>query len=270
MQRIYFESHDMQDKVYILHHRFLEKKPTGHIMDFNWHESLEIAYITDGQGCIICDSQTYHVKKGDIFIYNSNEVHRCFTDSRMEYYCLIVNSQFLSSNDIHVTETYFEHLIQDQTLRQIYGNVINEIEEANPFQKTGIRTRILELFLYLLRNHLSQFSRRDDKAHTFSDIKASIEFIHRQYASKLTLEQIANVAGLSKYHFAREFKKATGTTVTTYLNMIRCKNAKHLIVGQGYSVQDAALSCGFTNASFFSKTFFSVMGYLPSTLKQQP
>ena len=88
------------------------------------------------------------------------------------------------------------------------------------------------------------------------------------YGERLTLEKIAEEAGLSKYYFARAFKKTTGMTVVSFLNIIRCRYARGLLLNKKHSVREAAYLCGFENDSYFSKTFKKVMGYLPSEVTQ--
>ena len=267
MQRIFFESHDMQDKIYILHHRFLEKKPSGHLSDFNWHENIELAYIVNGNGTILCDGHPYPVKGGDVFVYNSNHVHRCYTDNTMEYYCLIVQSDFLKASGIPITELRMKNLIQDGQARCLFTELVEETYKDSLYAKAICQAKILSFIVYLLRSHGIPSTVPKGISDTPGCIKTALEFMHQKYAGKISLEEIAATAGLSKCHFAREFKKATHMTVTSYLNMIRCQHANQLIAGQGYSVQEAAFACGFNTPSFFSKTFYDIMGYLPSEAK---
>ena len=84
------------------------------------------------------------------------------------------------------------------------------------------------------------------------------------YARKITSDDIAASAGLSKFHFQREFKRITGRTPNYYLNAIRCIYARRLLESGGYSVKEAAILCGFTNYSYFSSVFSRYTGLLPS------
>ena len=66
-----------------------------------------------------------------------------------------------------------------------------------------------------------------------------------------------------KYQLTRAFKRATGQTVITFINHVRCQHAANYIAN-GESVSRAALLCGFENFSYFSKTFQKFMEKLPS------
>ena len=123
----------------------------------------------------------------------------------------------------------------------------------------------------MLHRHSRRSSERENRMQSSDEnIKRSVEYIETNYSKKLTLEQIAEEAGFSKYYFARQFKKVTGMTVVGYLNLIRCTKAKKLLEQGQYSVLQVANRCGFENASYFSKTFRQIMGMLPSDVENNP
>lgn len=269
MKRIFFESHDMKDRIHIYHHTVLKKKPADYVVGFNWHENIEILCIADGAGYVLCNGNMRKVTKEDIFVINAHELHGITTEDTLEYHCVIVKSDFLAANGVHTPELHFPNLIQSKELFSLYMNVVQEITTESKYRDLGIRAQILELFVYLMRNHLTESHVPAQEPGALESIKKSVIFLHREYARKLTLDEIADASGLSKYHFSREFKKATGSTVTSYLNMVRCQHAKLLIASGEHSVHDAAIMCGFTNDSLFSKTFQNVMGCLPSKIKSK-
>ena len=267
MERIYFESHNMRDKIHLYHHTTLERKPANYVIGFNWHESIELICATEGRGYIICNGSSYPMKPGDIFVINAHEFHGFTTEDTFTYDCIIVNSQFLSNNGIEPTQVQFQNLIQDEKLLSIYQELVCEINVQSDYCELAKRSKMLELFLQLMRHHLVYGDTQRADSKTLASVKAGIHFINNEFSSKISLDEIASAAGLSKYHFSREFKKATGSTVTSYLNMVRCNHAKLLLSNKEYSVHDVALLCGFTNDSLFSKTFRNVVGCAPSKVK---
>ena len=78
----------------------------------------------------------------------------------------------------------------------------------------------------------------------------------------MSVDSLAAVAGFSKYHFLREFKRYTSFTVVAYLNIIRIERAKQML-NRGASVSETALACGFGNFSYFSKVFRAHTGVSP-------
>ena len=94
-------------------------------------------------------------------------------------------------------------------------------------------------------------------------ITDAIRYIKQNYNQSITVDEIVNHVGFSRAYFSREFKKHTGVSLITYLNYIRCSQARNML-GKGTSINETAEACGFQNLSYFSKTYRKLMGVLPS------
>ncbi|MBU1106081.1 MAG: AraC family transcriptional regulator [Candidatus Riflebacteria bacterium] len=79
----------------------------------------------------------------------------------------------------------------------------------------------------------------------------------------LDLEELADKCGVSKSHLCRVFKKATGQTVSQYLNHIRIERACRLLADTGVPIEEIAFASGFNNASYFFRVFKKQVGKLP-------
>lgn len=101
---------------------------------------------------------------------------------------------------------------------------------------------------------------------SFDAVKCTIKFIRTNYERKISLDEAAKNAFMNKYTLSCEFKKLTSQTIVQYINSYRCKKAAEYITS-GTSVSEAARLCGFTNMSFFTKTFKRYMGAMPSEYK---
>jgi len=77
-----------------------------------------------------------------------------------------------------------------------------------------------------------------------------------------TLTQLAELAGLSQWHFLRQFKAVTGMTPHAYLVQARLRKARALL-RQGTTILDTAILCGFTDQSHFHRHFKNSVGLTP-------
>jgi AraC family transcriptional regulator len=93
-----------------------------------------------------------------------------------------------------------------------------------------------------------------------------VEYMNANLAQPITLERLANEVFLSKWHFLRQFKSATGYTPYTYLTTLRVERAKALLEA-GRSASETARTCGFGSASQFSRTFRRLVGVSPSAYR---
>jgi AraC family transcriptional regulator len=99
-------------------------------------------------------------------------------------------------------------------------------------------------------------------------LRAVVEYIEGHLDPGPTLEQLAAVARLSPYHFARQFKTATGLPPHQYVIMRRVERAKQLLQGGGdFSLAEVAARAGFSDQSQFSYHFKRLAGVTPGQFR---
>lgn len=89
------------------------------------------------------------------------------------------------------------------------------------------------------------------------------KYLERNYSRPLTLEQIAEHAGMSKYALCHYYKKHCGCSVMEQLNKIRIAKAKQLLNQLPLRTEEVGRMCGFDNASYFCKLFREKTGRTP-------
>lgn len=95
------------------------------------------------------------------------------------------------------------------------------------------------------------------------------EFIGEHYDREIKLAELAQVAGMSSFHFAREFKRTTGTTPHQYLIKFRVERAKALLAKRDLPLTEVGLRSGFSHQSHFTRLFRRVTGTTPHSYRTQ-
>ncbi len=90
-----------------------------------------------------------------------------------------------------------------------------------------------------------------------------ILYIHDHYSEKICLEDLSEIACMSKYYFTRVFRRETGMTPLQYVIRHRISIAQEMLTSSRQPISEIAVAVGFEDASYFSETFKKTTGYLP-------
>ena len=102
-----------------------------------------------------------------------------------------------------------------------------------------------------------------------SRMQKAKEFIHLNYDKKITIDDMAKNAYISKYHFSRLFKEFTGITFQEYLTRQRIRHAEELLTDSKISITDIALASGFSSVSNFNRSFQMYNHCSPSQFRKK-
>ena len=202
----------------------------------------------------------------------------------------------ISKGDIHVAEKTLKEILK-QTLQHCGGNV--EILRSRSVELIVLLSRaalkggadsqkILELNYEYMRevdelvtiedialwlaivtksftNHVFQFS-----SHKHTDIiYKAVDYIRRNYASKLSLQEMAEYLFISRQYLCRIFKESTGQTVGGYITYVRIEESKKLLRNSQVDIIDIPERVGFENQSYFTKIFKKETGTTPGRYRRE-
>jgi len=100
-------------------------------------------------------------------------------------------------------------------------------------------------------------------------IQRAVKFIHREYARKLSLNEIAREACMSRRHFSRMFRKLMGLCPVEYVNRVRIEAAKCKLKQNGLSIAEVGLTGGFQSISYFHRVFKRLEGISPGVYRRE-
>jgi AraC family transcriptional regulator len=109
--------------------------------------------------------------------------------------------------------------------------------------------------------------RRRDVALTPRRLRAVVEYLEAHLDTGPSLDQLAAVTRLSTYHFARQFKEATGLPPHQYVILRRVERAKELLRIGGLPLADVAVRAGFSDQSQFCQHFKRLVGVTPGQFR---
>ncbi len=232
----------------------------------HFHEYYVIGFIEEGQRHLICQGKEYIINPGDLLLFNPYDTHSCeqIDGKTLDYRCINVTPDVMKKAvfDINGSESlprFNSNVVQASevvsSLKELHLQILNGEHE---FKKE-------ELFLYLLEelmhdhSNLSSFSSAAD---TSDEIKTICSYLEENYKKKITLDELSQLIGWSKYRLLRSFIKQKGISPYSYLETIRINQAKKLLE-QGKKPIDVSFLTGFSDQSHLTKFFKSQVGLTP-------
>ena len=100
-------------------------------------------------------------------------------------------------------------------------------------------------------------------------LRQVMSFIADNYVREIKLAELAQVAGMSSFHFAREFKRSTGTSPHQYLIKYRVERAKAFLSDRDLPLTEVGLRSGFSHQSHFTRLFRKVTGTTPKSYRSR-
>ncbi|GHV72325.1 hypothetical protein AGMMS49928_28950 [Spirochaetia bacterium] len=135
---------------------------------------------------------------------------------------------------------WLRRIQESETIEEISGNLHNIVERM-----AG------ELFSFKGFRHASALRKAE-------------RYIWDNYTRKISLKEIAGVAGLSPPYFSSIFKEEMKENFSAYLNRLRVEKAASMMMETALPLNEIALSCGFEDQSWFSKIFKICTGMSPA------
>lgn len=222
---------------------------------FITNQQQEYTLATDGEQRV----ETFNIHFGEHFI---DEL----------YYSAVNHSEKLLENPLSPHQAsvgFFNRLhrkdrVTEHTMQRLMNVAPND---------TLLTDEILsELALHLLGLHQSDLKRMHHlppvkaatRAEIYRRLGVAVDYIYSFYHQTLSLDELAEVALLSKFHFLRLFKAAFRQTPHQFITGLRLDQARQLLQDSSQSVQGIAEQIGLGNASSFSRLFRQQIGVYPT------
>lgn len=150
-------------------------------------------------------------------------------------------------------------------IMSLYGYIDKDqetrfLEQMSYMEVYGkIRTMIVDIL-----HRKAQDQQKKDKTQYSVNITRVMEYIKKNYAQDVSLEDCAELVGCSYTTLSKEFRKETGMRFVEYLNQQRVNKAKSLLIRNDVSMKEIVESAGFRNYNYFFKVFKEIVGVTPS------
>lgn len=219
-----------------------------------------------------------HAQAADCFLLNPNESLRV-PKSEAEWLLLRLSPPLLIETATRLklyrtgSNLLFSHAqTNDPKLQAVLTALHNEMLEGAAGWREVIHSLVQQLVVQLLRSHVNLKRSEELELSRVGIVdrrlRRALEFMHDNCARDLSLAEIAEAAYVSEFHFARLFKKITGTTPHAYLAALRIERARKLLVETDLAITEVGARVGYNSQSHFTKIFRAATGITPRAFRE--
>lgn len=246
------------------------------------HDFYEMNIIISGKGTHLIENASINVKPGDVFVIPPMTVHAYTDTEKLNVYHVLFLDEFMRKNrdeaakypgylQLVEIEPYLRRHYQKDMFLHLSGRWMLQlkmdlgiIDENGMFDTDELRPLIihasLKMLYYLsalLYNQTHGKNKEKISKNDYSVVQA-LEYIHRYYGEKITIEDLCRVSFLSRSTFLRSFYSVCDCTPTQYLFSYRCEMASAMLQDGNVSKTEVAHSCGFYDLSHMERALKKV------------
>lgn len=247
----------------------------------HWHTPIEIIMPIDGNYTVIVGDTVKELHCSDILFICPGVIHSLKAPQKgrriifqaeinmLRQIKEIENVLTLLSPAMVITSNDSPEL--HALLQKKFFDILSKYNTNHASSELGIYATLLEMFVYL--DQMSPVSSTSFNLNHQMQKEYIEKFVHicnyinAHCTEDLSLDEIANLAGFSKYYFTRLFKQFTNTTFYKYLTQKRIAHAEQLLIDPALSITEVALQSGFSNQSAFIRMFKLIKSCTPTEFR---
>jgi AraC-like DNA-binding protein len=246
----------------------------------HWHGCMEFVCIEKGALSVLIDGESHEARKDDIVILSPGLIHGFYDpsgDTLIRIFLFGYEILNETPSDIHnriLQDTVFNKKILStgdgelyRRSRKLFEEILDEYRREETGFKMAIRAKLMEMEVQYFRSITishSGTSLDKQKPKNVQRLERVFEYIHHNFdAPELSVQQVAEVAGVSANYFVRFFQRQSGQYFHAYLVRLRLSHAKKELLDSDRPVTDIAYDCGFNSIQTFNRLFKIHTGLTP-------
>ena len=272
---------------YDLVHAFLEENfNTG----MHEQEFYEINIITKGSGVHYIHTSRVDATVGDVFIIPPRVSHGYLGGEGFDVFHLLLSDTFMNKYmaDMQLFPSFStlfgaEPMMRGKTESNLYlklrekecKEIINILWQIDYYKGYGntvedlMRSNFAMIAIGMMCQAYTQSSnRRDFNAGTDHAILKSISHIHEKYYEKITIDDLLQIAHMSKTAYIKKFKEICKMSPAAYITKFCIESAAIMLINTSLSVSEIAYKTGFYDASHLTKMFEETYQMSPMSYRE--
>ncbi len=249
------------------HNHILVKKSSCQSYRQHWHDYFEIEIVVNGTGKHYLNGKEYPISVGDAYLLTPVDFHKIIADGTLEFVNVSFDATWLSEKiqyflfSPECVKTHRFDPSETESFISASELLKSEYEKGGPCV-----SQLLEFLVSRFVPSNQAKLQGIEKNEHIDGIMRAVAYVEQHFRERITLDDLARIAGYHPSYLSALFYKVTGETYTERLSSLRINYAKTLLKS-GFSVSEACFASGFGSLSNFSAIFKKSCGMSPAAYK---
>ncbi len=248
----------------------------------HWHTATEVIMPLENTYTASINETKYVLAPYDILVIPPGEIHSIQAPSTGRRIIIQFDSTLL--NDLNEFNSIYQLLrpcivVSEESMSDIHNEVktlildiTSEYYSEMPFRVASSYALLIRMFSVIGRKCIDRneiiATGKNHKQHEYIDRFFNVcQYINDHCTENLKIDDIANIAGFSKYHFTRLFKRVMNVSCYEYLVNRRIMYAQQLLMESDITIMQVAMRSGFSSLATFNRVFRAKNHCTPSEYK---
>lgn len=253
--------------------------------DCHWHKEIEFTIVCKGKMKYKVNDKEYTIAEGDCLFINANALHMGWSidNEPCVYRAITMDPSMIGKENSKLRLKYVDTILECTSLTSFlfqndndwHRNLLSELKgidaayrKKDDCYEMQIISGLMRIWSLFYQNIKSLLLQQNVPNKRLQKIKVILNFIHLNYPSKISLEDIAQSANISKSECSHCFKQYMRETPFEYLLRYRIEKSLPILLDVNQNITETALAVGFSNASYYTEIFKRFMGTTPMAYKK--
>lgn len=251
------------------------------------HNFTELVLICSGTGTHVLEGEKFPVSAGDVFVLQGRQKH-CYEGTGFTLMNIMYEPEDLTLPEERLLRIpgYRALFLLEPKHRGLHGfssrlrlgpaalghaeqlglAIQSEVAEGKPGFDVAAISLLQELMVYLSRAYTGNDA---PEAAALLSMGELLGILEQDFERSWTIEQMQDIAHMSRRSFVRTFRRATGQSPMGYLIRLRLQVAARLLLESEMRITDIALECGFNDSNYFTRQFRQIYKLSPREYRKQ-
>jgi len=246
---------------------------------------MEWIFVKKGSAFLQIDASSACLREGDFAFVNAKQLHGASErEEDTELVAIVFNEALLRNSGLDSTdERYFSPLLDQRrqipnflntddpltgTIGESIARIVDEFETKAPGYELLIKAELFRVFGLLFRHDERLALRPRGTRRREGDFSVLLDYVRHSSRTAPSIREAARMVNMSPNHFCALFKKLTGMTWITYVNLLKVNEAERLLTETDDAIAVIADKVGLGSIGYFGRVFRKYKNRSPSSYRR--